>query len=117
MRGEVLDSDCRDWGGLRMRICAGGRAAEAVEGGQDIQRSVEILPRNHRDKAQREAVSRGHSRFRTALRWAKSGSEVVRLSSFATGEDLGETRRVGWDGGGGRVWWGVGAEESGVEQR
>lgn len=41
-----------------MRICAGGRAAEAVERGQDIQRSVEILPRNHRDKAQREVVSR-----------------------------------------------------------
>lgn len=46
-----------------MRICAGGRAAEAVEGGQDIQRPEEIVPRNHRDKAQGDVIPCGHSSF------------------------------------------------------
>lgn len=46
-----------------MRICAGGRAAEVVERGQDIQRPVQMLPRKHRDKVQGEAISRANSDF------------------------------------------------------
>lgn len=76
-----------------MRICAGGRAAEVVEGGQDIQRSVEMLPRNHRDKAQGEVTSRANSDF--GQPWAGRRVEMrLRLSWLATGKDLGGTRHV-----------------------
>lgn len=102
-----------------MRICAGGRAAEVVEGGQDIQRPVEMLPRNHRDKAQVQAISCANSDFGQP-RAGQSVEMRLRLSWLATGKDLGETRHVCGMG----LWrWtdgcgGVGAaEQSGVEQQ